>query len=64
MNDLNLNKGAKTMQYSYLARNTGQDNIYKTRLRLMAKRYKTFKISGNQKRYSYFMQAYLGIVLQ
>lgn len=49
------------MMYSYTAKNLGQDLVYITRLRLIEKLkidiYKSAKI------YSYYMDAYMGIIL-
>ena len=48
------------MQYSYIARNTGKDNILSTRLRLISKL--NFDYNKNSNRYAYYMKAYLGIL--
>lgn len=49
------------MQYDHTAKNTGKDLIYQTRLRLIYK--SDFDINKTAKRYNYFIDAYLGIIL-
>ncbi len=49
------------MQYSYYARNYEQDNIYYTRLMLIQRL--NFDYNKSVQRYTYFMDAYLGITL-
>lgn len=50
------------MQYSYYEKNHGKDSIYYTRLRLIEKM--GININKSAKMYSYYMDAYLGIILQ
>lgn len=57
----NIYMGEKTMMYSYYAKNTGKDEIYKTRLLLIEKH--GININKNPKIYSYYVSAYLGIIL-
>lgn len=47
--------------YSYEAKNYGRDKIYTTRLRIIEE--KGFDYNKTPFRYSYFMEAYLGIIL-
>lgn len=49
------------MQYSFYARNFGQDLIYQNRLRLIEKL--KININKSSKLYNYYMEAYLGIIL-
>lgn len=49
------------MQYSYSAKNTDKDNIYATRLMLINKL--NIDINKSAKIYSYYINAYLGILL-
>ena len=54
--------GSSGSSYSYIAKNYDRDIIYNTRLRLM----KNMKFNYNKspQRYSYYMKAELGIILQ
>ena len=49
------------MKYSYYAKNYNKDKIYYTRLKLIEKL--GIDMNKNSKRYSYYMNAYLGIIL-
>ena len=49
------------MMYSYSAKNTGRDAIYQTRLMLIEKL--GINPKKSQAMYSYFMDAYLGVIL-
>ena len=52
----------KTSKYNYTAKNYGKDLIYYNRLMLIDKL--NFDVKKTSERYSYYMTAYLGIVLQ
>lgn len=49
------------MLYSYKAKNTGKDNIYRKRLELIDKM--NFDYNKTAKRYNYFLAAWLGVIL-
>jgi len=49
------------MQYSYAAKNNTMDKIYHTRIMLIMKT--GFDFNKSSKRYSYYMRAYLGRIL-
>lgn len=49
------------MKYSYYAKNYSSDLIYQTRLRLI--RDKNINVNKSAQMYSYYMAAYLGIIL-
>jgi len=55
-----LLKNGKHM-YNWKAKNSSCDLIYETRLRLVRKMKFNYKLTA--KRYSYYMNAYLGIIL-
>jgi hypothetical protein len=57
-----LKKWGLIMQYSYYEKNYNQDNIYYVRLRLIEKM--GINVNKSTKMYSYYMNAYLGIILQ
>jgi hypothetical protein len=51
----------KNSKYSWIAKNTGRDNIYATRIKLIQD--KNINVKNSTAMYIYYMKALLGIIL-